>query len=36
VAVISGPVERQGASGRIRSVYFYDPDENLIEVGEPL
>ncbi|MBX3169516.1 MAG: VOC family protein [Candidatus Eremiobacteraeota bacterium] len=36
VAVITGPVVRTGAQGEIRSLYFYDPDENLIEVSEPL
>ncbi len=39
VPVILGPVERIGAARRLRSVYFYDPDENLVEVanevGEP-
>lgn len=36
VAVIEGPVLRTGAQGVIRSLYFYDPDENLIEVSEPV
>ena len=36
VPVIEGPVERTGAKGNIRSVYFRDPDENLIEVSEYL
>ncbi len=33
VAIELGPVERTGATGAIRSVYFRDPDENLIEVS---
>lgn len=33
VAIIDGPVTRTGATGPIRSVYFRDPDGNLIEVS---
>jgi catechol 2,3-dioxygenase-like lactoylglutathione lyase family enzyme len=33
VAIIEGPVARTGARGPIRSVYFRDPDMNLIEVS---
>ena len=33
VAIIEGPVTRTGARGPIRSVYFRDPDMNLIEVS---
>ncbi len=33
VDVIEGPVMRTGAAGPIRSVYFRDPDGNLIEVA---
>jgi catechol 2,3-dioxygenase-like lactoylglutathione lyase family enzyme len=36
VAVIDGPAERAGATGRILSVYFEDPDGNLVEVSTPL
>ncbi len=36
VAVIEGPVRRTGATGPILSVYFRDPDGNLIEVANPL
>lgn len=34
VEVIEGPVERTGARGAMLSVYFRDPDLNLIEVSE--
>lgn len=33
VNVIAGPVERNGARGLMMSVYFRDPDMNLIEVS---
>jgi catechol 2,3-dioxygenase-like lactoylglutathione lyase family enzyme len=33
VPVEQGPVPRTGATGPIRSVYFRDPDGNLIELG---
>ena len=33
VAVEEGPVERSGAVGPITSVYFRDPDGNLLEVA---
>lgn len=36
VAVIEGPVRRTGATGPIVSVYFRDPDMNLIEVSNPV
>lgn len=32
VAILEGPVQRTGAMGPITSVYFRDPDNNLIEV----
>jgi catechol 2,3-dioxygenase-like lactoylglutathione lyase family enzyme len=34
VEVLEGPVRRTGAVGELRSVYFRDPDLNLIEVSE--
>lgn len=33
VTMIAGPSMRTGATGPIESIYFYDPDENLIEVA---
>ena len=36
ISIITGPGERSGARGRLMSVYFYDPDENLIEVANEL
>jgi catechol 2,3-dioxygenase-like lactoylglutathione lyase family enzyme len=33
VPVLEGPVPRTGATGPIRSIYFRDPDANLIEVA---
>jgi catechol 2,3-dioxygenase-like lactoylglutathione lyase family enzyme len=36
VPVILGPVRRTGAVHPLLSVYFYDPDDNLIEVSNAL
>ena len=33
VRVLEGPVQKTGARGAITSVYFNDPDGNLIEVS---
>ena len=33
VPILEGPVHRTGATGPIQSVYFRDPDQNLIEVS---
>jgi catechol 2,3-dioxygenase-like lactoylglutathione lyase family enzyme len=34
IAIAAGPVTRRGAVGPMRSVYFRDPDGNLVEVSE--
>ena len=36
VPIIAGPDERSGARSRLMSVYFYDPDENLVEVANEI
>ncbi len=36
VPVITGPVRRTGAVRPLLSVYFHDPDENLVEVANAL
>ncbi|MEQ8348511.1 MAG: VOC family protein [Sneathiellaceae bacterium] len=35
VRIELGPVERDGACGPMTSVYFRDPDDNLVEVATP-
>ena len=36
VEIVAGPGERAGATGPILSIYFRDPDGNLVEVSNPL
>ncbi len=36
VPILEGPAERTGARARLMSVYFRDPDGNLIEVSNEL
>jgi len=36
VTIVEGPAEKLGAVGRLMSVYFRDPDDNLVEVSNRL
>ncbi len=36
VTIVEGPSEKLGAVGRLMSVYFRDPDDNLVEVSNKL
>lgn len=36
VDVLAPPIERNGATGAILSIYFRDPDGNLVEVANPI
>jgi len=36
ICIIDGPVERTGAKSKLVSVYFRDPDKNLIEVANQI
>jgi catechol 2,3-dioxygenase-like lactoylglutathione lyase family enzyme len=36
VEIVAGPGERDGATGPILSVYFNDPDGNLVEVSNAI
>ena len=36
VEIVEGPAEKAGAVGKLMSVYFRDPDANLVEVSNRL
>ncbi len=36
VTIVEGPAEKLGAVGKLMSVYFRDPDDNLVEVSNKL
>jgi catechol 2,3-dioxygenase-like lactoylglutathione lyase family enzyme len=36
VEILTGPTEKLGATGPIMSVYFRDPEGNLVEIANPI
>ena len=36
IAILAGPGQREGAAGTINSVYFRDPDGNLVEIANQI
>lgn len=36
IDIVAGPDERQGATGRLLSIYLRDPDGNLVEISNRL
>jgi catechol 2,3-dioxygenase-like lactoylglutathione lyase family enzyme len=36
IPIIEGPVQRTGAEGPLLSIYVRDPDQNLLEISNPI
>ena len=36
VNILDGPIEKTGATGPIISIYFFDPDRNLVEISNKI
>lgn len=36
IEIVEGPAEKDGAMGKLLSVYFRDPDHNLVEVSNSI
>ncbi len=36
VEILTGPVPKDGATGPIMSIYFRDPEGNLVEIANPI
>ncbi|WP_420628465.1 VOC family protein [Candidatus Leptofilum sp.] len=36
IAIVAGPGQREGATGKLLSIYLQDPDGNLVEISNRL